>query len=150
LVWGKEGTAEHTNLLCRIIKDGQGTVVACRAFAYDKQGNILCASLHGNLTGNGGEHLDLFATYSADGRNLMTSETNSNYTVTYTYVPHSNRVQSKLLRTNAIHKRYFYEYDENGAITVEIIDNGATEDKNNLTGVTERHLTYTQNTLKSP
>ena len=80
---------------------------------------------------------------SQDGRNLLLKEDREGgRTVTYQYVPQTNLVSSKFVQEN--HKiliREFFEYDRCLNLIKKIIDDGISEDKDNLQGVTERHIT---------
>ena len=64
--WGENG--DEGNLLEKILKDGNGTVLHSRSFKYDERGNVLTSTLSGNLTGESDKEQEIKTfTYSQDG-----------------------------------------------------------------------------------
>jgi len=159
LYWGAEGTPEHTCLLARTLEHVGIRTIFARTYKYDSFGNVTKDTLYGNLSGNdtkqpavqsdgtavenGGERYSKESTYSTDGFNLLLSETDGISTTTYKYIPETNLLEAKFEHGNSsCRKRYFYTYDDNAALTLEIVDDGFGADSQDLTGVTERYLTY--------
>ncbi len=165
LYWGSKQTVNHTNLISRTLEAADGGLLFCRHFKYDQKGNIVADSLYGNLqgyatgslivdaTGNPQastcDHSTVQYTYTNDDYNLMTSETNQRHQIKYRYDQRKN-LSSKFICHQGIKQRYFYAYDDHGALCKEIEDDGTSEDQNSLQGVTQRKIKYLQNTDKLP
>ncbi len=151
---------EQTNLKGRLILDGGGSIVSARLFDYDSRGNIVEESLYGHLTGTtstplvfdhkkqtiqkGAEVYRKQFTYSKDDYHLLLEEREDNgRKILYRYLPDSDVVESKLLcQGDRICLREFYEYDENNSLVKMISDNGSALKKEDLSYITERHITY--------
>lgn len=157
LFWGANDTINSTNLMSRSLESADGYAHACRTYLYDERGNVLKETLWGNLSGqnvhpirygnagqpeiNGCESYSNEHTYTKDGLNLLLTTSDGKKAASFTYQPNTNLVLSKLTCADGqIKIREFYEYDDNGIVTKEIIDDGITADKNNLLGVTERRI----------
>ena len=59
------------------------------------------------------------------------------------YYPKSNLLKSRLTKDKdeeRILKREFFKYDNNAVIIEEIVDDGISENSDDLTGITERHV----------
>ena len=139
--------------------EGDGICHFCRQFRYDKFGNVTKEHLWGNLTGhntqpvvindgtpqaNGCECYTKTFQHSQDKRNLLTYEDDGSKWLCYTYYPNTNRVATRFTGTNQIiFKREFFNYDANGVLIEEIWDDGYGSNKNDLSGVTERHIRVT-------
>ncbi len=157
-IWGKDN--QEGNLIAKILEDGDGNPYYAHCFEYDNFGNVVLSTLYGKLTGlpavplqldgnqmplkNGCEVEYKAYTYSQDGLNLLLSETHSSgIKIEYDYVTGTNHVKAK--RTcydGQIQLREFYLYDQDDMLIQKIHDNGHGQDKNDLTGVTERQLVY--------
>ena len=155
--WGEGDNA--CNLYTKILVDQSGTAQCAQSYFYDNRGNVLYEKTSGNLSGlnqkpivmgsngypveNGVEYFLIAKSYSQDGLNLLLSETDGRMSIHYSYLPGKNLVASKLVYEGSnIRLREFYEYDELNALLIKKIqDNGTSKDKNNLSGVTERHIT---------
>lgn len=123
-----------------------------RKYEYDERGNVLQEKLYGNLSGwnvtplkhcvgspSGAEEDCRYFGY--DGVDRLIAEANQHQQILYTYVGLSELVSSKLTLTNSsVCKREGYWYDDNGVLIREVIDDGYTQDLNNLAGVTERKI----------
>lgn len=151
--------SDSHNLMGKLIQDKDGTILIGRFFNYDDRGNILTERLYGNLTGqgkhpieldkhkkpirNGAESYKRTFKYSNCRFNLLLEEKEGNgRTIRNTYVPNSDLIRTKfLLDGERVCIREFYEYDENNALTTYISDNGTGSDCNDLSNVTERHIT---------
>lgn len=157
--WGQNQTKDSTNLLSKSIELGNGVLQKVRSYTYDEYGNVTLEKLWGNISGANAKTIELDAngipkdngcqnftkhyTYSKEGRNLLLTAYDGRKAESYSYYPDTNLVKSKLIwADNCIRIREFFEYDVNGALTKEIKDDGCTEDKNNLSGVSERHIKY--------
>ena len=137
-------------------------------FSYDICGNTLTKSLFGKLTGrpsqpivlnrrdlpfeNGYERETITYTYTNDGLNLILSETNSNGKIIgYRYYKGTDLLRTKWIQYNgSIQLREYYFYDENGILTKKISDNGQGIEDHELTGITQRLITYYSPQKKIP
>jgi RHS repeat-associated protein len=163
LVWGANLSENFTRLICRSLEDRVGHIYFNRYFQYDDQGNILKDVLSGNITGNHPQSVVLHKdgtpsktqnerfkksyTYSADGLNLMLTETDGYSTIEYAYQPGTDLLIAQfLIEKENIRKRDFYDYDASGALISHIEDDGQTRQKENLQGVSERKMTTIVNT----
>ncbi len=161
--WDKDG-----NLSAKYFKDGKGNIHHARIFSYDSFGNATSSALCGKLTGNTSPPLLLDGDgkliengyekevkryiYSDDGLNLLLSENDAaGKTINYSYYPNSDRIQSKFIcYDHAIRLREFYHYDANNALEKIIKDDGDSEEKDNSSHVTERHVTLIQPRKQAP
>lgn len=114
-------------------------------YEYDEFGNVEKDSFYGNLSGKcpeRTEHYDKSYTYTKDGFNLLTSETEEEQRITYTYKPGTNLLIEKITYVNdQIVRREFRDYDGNAACSFIAIDDGSSNDPQNLEGATERRIT---------
>lgn len=159
LYWGAADSEQSTYLLSRTLAFPDGILTFARAYQYDSFGNVLVDRICGNLTGENtippavtpeGELIDFGCesyckrfSYSANGRNQLLSEEDDGHKTVYQYCDDSNKIEAKFIGDhNTIYKRQFYEYNSDMALLKEIIDDGYTKDRNDLSGVTERHVIY--------
>lgn len=165
LVWGQDGTYDYTFLKARLLKKNNRNILLAKTYVYDKKGNILKECIAGNLSGecliapevnlegnlidNGCEKYVKSYTYTND--NLVHTEYDGRQTVTYSYYPGTDLIRMKTLANPAgIFQRYFYAYDNTGALVLEIIDDGTSENIDSLKDVTERHIKRIQITQTQP
>lgn len=158
LYWGSDKSELCSYLLARTLASGSGALTFARTYSYDKAGNVLQDILYGNLSGRSevspiiGENGEVIENsceryqknykYSDDGFNLLLWESDGIHETTYEYENGSNRLSAKFIgEPNKIHLREFYEYNIESALTKKIVDDGLTKDRNNLIGVSERHIT---------
>lgn len=164
LFWGANQSKDNTCLTTRSFLHNSSCIFA-RNYQYDNSRNILVDSLYGNLTGNnpisplvhpdgtvvenGCECYRKYRVYSEDGLNLLLKENDDLQTTTYQYAPNTNRLIAKFQGTSSeVLRRWFYDYNEDAAVTKAIIDDGCSPNPHDLTNVTERKITYyTQNTV---
>lgn len=166
--WGSDDSLNQGNLLSHTVvtwdgnKGGLPRTATCKSFAYDKKGNVIWEALYGNLTGkfqgyvdmnpltrypknNGCESYEIEYKYSKDGFNLLLEETYPNgKTISYSYKPNTDLLIAKLIRekpNGTILSREFYNFNNDAVLIETIRDNGNTEDVNNISSVTERHIT---------
>ncbi|MFQ5729448.1 MAG: hypothetical protein ACE5GN_03710 [Waddliaceae bacterium] len=103
----------------------------------------------GVLATNGCERF--VKTYSYNNDNLIISEKDGRQEVRYDYYPNTALIKLKtILSDGKIQQRYYYEYDSESALTLEIIDDGSSFNINNLAGVSERQIKRIETTTKSP
>lgn len=156
LFWGSNSDAG--NLITRVVK-GDGQNYCCRHIKYDRQGNIVKEQLWGNLTGFNTEPLkiddegipkkngcEVYAkrfVYSEDGFNLPILEDDKRKKISTAYVPNTDLVSRRIIYDeNRRWLREFYEYDANAVLIKKVIDDGSADTVEDLSDVTERHITY--------
>ncbi|MBS0656360.1 MAG: RHS repeat protein, partial [Verrucomicrobia bacterium] len=164
-VWGDKRHTGH--LKVRTLFDENDTPLLSRRFVYDVRGNVSKEVLYGRFTENSGSikldqngypnksTCDKIVTkrvYSKEGYNLKLEEIDcvGNHTY-YSYFPYSNRLKSKLVcDQKEIKKREFFSYNSSACVTQHIVDDGSTEERDNLKGVTQRRITKIRPRLKCP
>lgn len=169
LYWGKNGgvargskdRSDEGHLLARVRMRGDGKVVSSTALRYDTHGNVIQEDLYGNITGKKKKHdgftiwpdgvpkepgIELHRkryTYSHDQYNVKLSETtDTGAIIRYGYKQNSNLCTSKLTYDGTkILMREFFEYDDSGTLTKSTIDDGSSQDPQNMKSVTIRKIT---------
>ncbi len=159
LFWGDNASSELTHLQTRALEDQHGRIVFARTYRYDLVGNVLEDHLYGNISGRkpcpatleasgklqskNSECYSKTFVYSEDNFNLLLEESDGILTTTYQYQPGTNLLTAKFESSDeGISKRWFFFYNDDAAVTKEIVDDGVTDDLKDLSGVTERHITY--------
>jgi RHS repeat-associated protein len=154
--WATENSPDSTQLLSKSFEDENGQKQWIQAYVYDSRGNVIEDSIAGNLTGiattfNAKEKHKKSYTYSQDGFNLMLSQAEEGIKTYYAYKSNTDLLISKLITDGQdIKERQFYEYDHLGVLIEEIIDDGTTTKKKDLTNVTERHIKRITPTYTAP
>lgn len=156
------------NLKGTFKQDASGHIDSARFFEYDKRGNVLQEQIYGNLTGtcqspilltyhknvqnNGVEVYSKTFAYSDDQFNLPLIEQEDNGKgKLYSYIPETNLVAAQYVTDNGkVTFRRFYEYDDNTTLVKIIKDDGKGFDRNDLSGVTERHITSIKPRTSAP
>ena len=126
------------------MRDGHKKTLYRKTYEYDRFGNPILEVFTGDLTGE--ENQEAFTTkrtFSEDGRNLLLKEESEDGKVLYClYLPNTNLVTSKLTKDgDQIILREFSVYDDCNNLMQKIFDDGASEDRNDLSNVTQRTLT---------
>lgn len=121
-----------------------------RTFEYDEQGNVIEEALHGNLTG-----LNLITSFGRGvpsetyrkwyaylpGFNIpILEKEEEGPTYRYTYIPNTDLLSQKFVcdQNDTIQIRYFFFYDADHLLAIEITDDGISPHLNDLTRVTQR------------
>lgn len=137
--WSEYDSKKGHWLKEKILKDAQGVALRRIRYHYDHKGNVEKEELVGDLTG-AGNNLECYVVKRRYNRaNLVTEERFPNgKVIEYLYVPDTNLIHAKLIRDQEkIKIRHGFTY--NGTVLKrKIIDDGATRDLQNLTGVTQR------------
>lgn len=159
--WGITGTPEDGYLLGRYLLDGSRGFHHGHGYEYDEFGNIKSDTFYGNISGkspsfvydrailDGCERYSKSYKYStADIKHLIIEEKEDNGKKTkYTYYPGTDLLASKFICENdRVCIRHFFEYDEDAVLIKTIIDDGFADDVKNVSGVTERRITYIEPT----
>ena len=166
--WGEANTPKAGNLKCKALTSADGAGIYCCRYKYDDHGNVLEERLYGNLSGKfqkplaidelgkpqkGCECLKIERQYSQDGRNLILFENHQTqpHDCRYEYYLFTDLLKAKyILDGPVVCMREFFEYDDNGAKTVEIVDDGSSFDRGNLTDVTEQRIRRISNRQSFP
>jgi YD repeat-containing protein len=112
-----------------------------KTYDYDRFGNPILEIFEGDFLGK----FTTKRTFSEDGKNLLLrEESEDGKVVCFSYLPNTNLVTSKLTKDgDKIILREFAVYDDCNNLIQQISDDGATEDKDNLSNVTQRTvMTY--------
>jgi len=163
LIWDNEG-----KLIGKTLTTGSNKVpkTAC-TIGYDSFGNVTSEKLYGDLTGkspslmlgandlpieNGCDCFEKSSQYSQDGYNLLLTQKETNGKgYLFSYHPNTHTLASKLeTDQGGISVRNFYSYNGQACLIKTITDDGITSDVNNLSGVTERKITYTYPRTTAP
>lgn len=126
------------------LKGEKNQTVYERTYEYDSFGNPTKETITGNLTGtNDDESYSICKEYSQDNRNLLLKEEHDNgKVITYTYLPQTNLITSKLIGDKErVLLREFYSYDESHNLIKKIADDGSSVNSQDLTHVTARSIT---------
>ncbi len=127
----------------KTIEDGAGHIHRIEEFAYDLWGNVVKHTIIGNITGterNDEKYTTVFRYSADDMHNLVYHKSDNGVSTKYFYKDGTPQLIAKLTYDfDRIRIREFYTYDENGIFVEAIQDDGTTEDRDNTTGVTERH-----------
>lgn len=144
---------EKENLRTKALFHSSGKPLFAKTFKYDNQGNVIAENFFGSFTGNAHSPLTIDKDGKAEGaecisksykytRDLICEEHESSGTTTYfEYVPDTDLLTAKFTSAHgAIFLREFYTYDTDHLLIQEIVDDGYSKNKDDLTGVTERHI----------
>ncbi|MDF2549697.1 MAG: rhs family protein [Chlamydiales bacterium] len=152
---------DKDRLIATAVLDKENIPRSAWLAAYDSFGNILRERVTGNLTGKELRHLgmtkywsdgpnwdqkeffDKVYTYSTDSFNLKLSEQEDlGPRIEYSYLEGTNLLANKLtLVDGVIRQREFFTYDEDANLVCHMRDDGQGRSIDDLSGVTERHLT---------
>ena len=125
------------------VLDGSGQSIYTKHFEYDEFGNPTATTYSGDITGSGDiDTTTVRRAFSSDGRHLLLREEDETGKVLcFQYLPDTNLLTRRLVQKGTtIVKREFRQYDDCHNLVCTIIDDGATDDSNDLDGVTQRTL----------
>lgn len=137
--WNADNRLESIEL-----SDGNKQLLYKKSYLYDQFGNPIQETMTGDLYGTG---LQISHTikreFSQEGRHLLLKEEDEEgATDLFTYVPNTNLILSKFTKDkDQVLKREFFEYDNCFNLTKKIVDDGISDDKDNLFRVTQRNIT---------
>lgn len=156
--WGSKQNA--SNLIATSIQDGQGAVFYYKSYAYDDRdtGNIVEEREYGNLTGAkpgpiacDGEgipdesqesHVKTYSYYTVDHVDVVNQMDAKGTGLRLAYKRGTNLlVRKAILKKRNRKKRWFYDYNEDGALTQVIVDDGKDIEAKYFYNATERHIT---------
>ncbi len=164
-IWGNGAGPISKYLKGKYLKGESRKVMWARYFNYDNRGNVVRERLVGDLTGNAlpitltdkgfpesddAESFYHYYTYGAKPFHLLRNENDdSGKFVRYGYVEGTNWLKSKLFSSSeGRYKREFFDYDKFGCVSERIVDNGSSNESDDLLGVTERLVTKITNQTK--
>ena len=150
IVWGSPKTFEYTFLKKRELCDSKGAVLLAKEYRYDSRGNVMEEKTSGDLRGCG--TYDTYTKYySYFYPDQMRSEDDGNRQIFNTYYPNTDLIKTKMVSQNSqIKERNYFEYDSNGALILEILDDGQSENIEDLAGVSQRLIKRIQPTKQRP
>ncbi|MCX6989869.1 MAG: hypothetical protein NTX49_02210 [Chlamydiae bacterium] len=122
------------------LRDGSKNTLYRKSFVYDRFGNPILEIFTGDLIGDGSqETFTIKRTFSEDGRNLLLKEESEDgKVVCFTYLGSTDLVTSKLTKEgDKILLREFFVYDDCYNLLQEISDDGLSEDKDDLTNISQ-------------
>jgi len=135
--WGKG--QDKGNLTVKSLEDAKGKVVRSQKYKYDLFGNVLQEELCGHLKGQGVDTYLKTMTYDTEGGfNNKLSSTDFAVRHEYQYAPDTSLCTARYTIDQAIAQRDFFSYDEGGALTEEIHDDGIGRSVDDWSGVSER------------
>lgn len=137
--WGKK--KDVCNLLQTSVDDSVGNVYYVKTFSYDDYGRVLTEKEYGNLTGSHPDpllihqdgtihesqegHIKTYSYIQADGFDVVNQIDAKGSGVRFCYKQGTNLLIKKyILVGNKRKKRWFYDYNEDGALTQILIDDG--------------------------
>lgn len=144
----------------------QEKILSLKSFEYDAKGNVIEETFSGNLSGhnhgpvilpntkikNTADEYTIKNTYSNDRYSVITSKTLPNgRSYKYEYLPNTNLITATFtLCHGQIKIREFQVYNEDHVVIETIIDDGSSQDRDSLEGVTQRTIKTIQPKKDSP
>lgn len=135
---------ENQRLKALEMQDSEKHLLYRKSYEYDSYGNPILEKFTGDLTGEGNE--ESYTTrrlFSQEGKNLLLKEeTEEGKVTTFSYLPSTALLTSKLIKEGEkILLREFWVYDDCHNLIQNISDDGSSEDKDELSHVTQRKVT---------
>jgi hypothetical protein len=123
-------------------REGQKNLLYRKSYEYDPFGNPIQEIFTGDLTGEGQqESFIIKREFSQEGKNLLLKEESEDgKAICFAYLPGTNLVTSKLTKEHdRIILREFSIYDDCHNLIQTISDDGVSEEKDDLSHVTQCH-----------
>ena len=131
-------------LLGKTVLDGNLKKVFSTQFTYDRRGNITLEKNLGSFTGSS-DDFDarvIISCYSDDGFNNLIERNDGDTITKYKYRKGTSLCTHEYTTdSDNILRRTFRDYDQNGTLLEEIVDDGSDEDIKSLADVTRRLIT---------
>jgi YD repeat-containing protein len=154
--WGKKRDATH--LIGTTIEDESGNVYYAKTLSYDGKGNVLEEREYGNLTGasphqiaidedgnpeaSQESHVKTYSYHSKKDIDVVNQKDAKGNGVEFVYKKGTNLLIKKfVIEKGGRKKRWFYDYNEDGALTQIIVDDGDEDDAESTYDVHERLIT---------
>lgn len=137
------GALNHPSWINKRSFYDQGQLYITKEYAYDTRGNIVSIT----EKGEGEEpYTTLYSYIEGKGNLLRKVMFPDGQTEEYAYLLNTNLITSVMKKDSegVIYKRSFYEYNNRNIRTKVIEDNGTSDVKEDLSGVTQRTLTITK------
>ncbi|NGX55365.1 MAG: putative deoxyribonuclease RhsA, partial [Chlamydiae bacterium] len=130
---------ENNDMISKSIEKFDGSIVSQLEYTYDENHNIVEEKYNDNL-----DNYTIERTYSNDGFNLVLTEYDGFKKVAYSYVPGTNLVASEFIIDDAemINKRTFNTYDDCAICVRKVVDDGKSENVEDISEITYRTITY--------
>ncbi len=149
--WGED--EDEGNLTVHTVFNEKNKPVFAKVYHYDDRHNVIKEEQYGSFSGSGnplelkqgkptGEKITHHSAYSNTSFNLKKSHTDLHGNKTYfCYKPHTNLLTASFAcEGKAIRKRHFFHHNSAGIVIEEIVDDGTSTRKSNLTGVSQRKI----------
>ena len=153
--WGKK--RDITNLMTTTIEDENGNAYYAKTLSYNDKGNILEEREYGNLTGasphpiaidedgnpeaSQESHVKTYSYYSVKNVDVVDQKDAKGNGVRFVYRQGTNLlIKKSVLEKGSRKKRWFYNYNEDGALTQLIVDDGDEGSAKSTSHVHERHI----------
>ncbi len=154
--WGQK--QDTGNLIAESVEDGNGAAHYYKCFAYDDSGNLIEENEYGNLTGghsqplaldedgvpesNQESHIKTYSYRAVKDFDIVSQKDSKGSSVKLYYKKGTRILLKKLLlEKKEIKKRWFYNYNDDGALVQTVVDDGDDEDFDSAYYVRERHIT---------
>lgn len=118
-----------------------------KTFLYDDKGNVIKETFSGNITGmkdssSDGESFSRYFEFLPKYNVPTLEKEDEGPTYLYKYKPNSNLLSAKFTLDDKIIIREFFFYNEDNFLVEEIIDDGLSENPDDLSSVTERKIKH--------
>ena len=148
---------DKKTITSRIIENERGEIVFCETFRYDTHHHLIEKRTWGNLSGNvktplvvdkkgvplnhGIENYGVAYIYDKENHRLLEEKEDEGQRILYTYDERGLMVCKRLFHHERPLLRTIYGYNEDALLTFFAFDDGAGENAEDLSNVTERHVT---------
>lgn len=146
---------EGDQLRCKVKLNAKDEPILAKTFQYDPAGNVVEETLWGNLTGNAAGPFSLMQdftlahaeclrkrfSYDPEFNLPILEEEEEGVTRHFSYKPGTDLLTLKLTcNKERILKREIFEYDADHLLVAEIVDDGASSNPSDLSGLTIRQI----------
>jgi RHS repeat-associated protein len=130
----------------KTLKDKKDNIIYNKSIYYTNNSNVTSETLTANFSGLGPDTITKIFNYDEEAYNLCTSVSDCHGYTRCVYKKGTNLIEAKYENQ----KREFFEYDINCIKILHIVDDGSKDQKDDLTGVTQRHITSIKPKAEAP